>query len=1275
MNKRIISLIVTLCLICSMVPMSVSAVTVIVSGTCGKNLRWQLDEDGLLTISGTGAMTDFDFYDYEKDAAPWAAYSDQIETVFVSNGVTSIGEDAFWYCENLKSIEFSNSVVSLGNYAVYGCNMLTSVRIGNGLTAIGTAVFDCCDNLRVIEIDPQNPNYCTDESSVIYDAEKITVVRAPTGLSGQYIIPDTVTHIAADAFMHCEKLTEIVMQEGIVSIGSGAFVGCTSLTTVEIPNGVTQIESSAFSGCNFDTITIPNTVTAIRRYAFFLCENITDVFYSGTKSEWSAIEVYRDNAGLTQAPFIHYSTSDAKDHWKSTKVSCGGIVYICERCDCGYMRDENGEQIKDQHVFDREVATVEYIKTPATCTTPAVYYKSCECGAKGEETFAGVDVNPRGHLFIDGECFRCDIIGGNCGENLKWSLDSIGVLTIWGTGALESYFTNNEAPWSGRKDSVVQLVVDMGVTTIGSSAFSGCGNLINASLPDGISRIGNSAFYNCNSLEEISIPSSVTYIGSATFQGCSSLTSITIPNGITEIGGNLFAGCSSLTNIFIPESVTTIKSGAFDGCTNLSSINIPDGVTSIGYYAFHNCVNLTNINLPSNLEEIDKYTFMGCTGLTTIAIPNKVASIGELAFHYCKGLSSIVIPSNVITINKNAFAACTNILDIYYGGTANEWSALGENVPVATYIHYNCNNLDDHWITTLVDATCGENGFSYEHCSCGYKRNDLTIPATGEHVFDQEIVDENYLLSEATCTSPALYYKSCICGAIGSEAFEHGSLKDHDYKIIVQYPSCTEMGYTTHMCICGNIYVTDYVDALGHDMGEWKTVTSPTCTENGSETRICSRCDHTENRSIDATGHSHTAIVTAPTCIEDGFTTYTCSCGDSYVSDYVDALGHDMGEWKTVIAPTCTEDGSESCSCSRCGHTEVRTIDATGHSHTAVVTAPTCIEDGFITYTCSCGDSYVSDYVDALGHDMGEWETVIAPTCTEDGSESRSCFRCEYTETQSIDAVGHSYIGTITAPTCTERGYTTYTCSCGDTYVSDEVPALGHTEETIPAVAATCTNTGLTEGKKCSVCGEILLSQEVVPALGHDWKGTSCQRCDATRENPFNDVADGSFYIDPVLWAVENGITNGATATTFNPNGTCLRAHVVTFLHRAAGNPAPASNKNPFNDVKSSDFFYQPVLWAVEKGITNGTSATTFGSYANCNRAAVVTFLWRAAGSPEPKTTNNPFVDVKTTDFFYKPVLWAVENGITNGVDTNHFGPGTDCNRAQVVTFLYRAYN
>ena len=173
----------------------------------------------------------------------------------------------------------------------------------------------------------------------------------------------------------------------------------------------------------------------------------------------------------------------------------------------------------------------------------------------------------------------------------------------------------------------------------------------------------------------------------------------------------------------------------------------------------------------------------------------------------------------------------------------------------------------------------------------------------------------------------------------------------------------------------------------------------------------------------------------------------------------------------------------------------------------------------------------------------------------------------------------------------------------------------------------------------------------------------------------FTDVPPGSFFTDPVAWAEENSITTGASEDSFNPGGECLRAQVVTFLHRAVENPEPVSTEISFTDVKTTDFFYKPVLWAVENGITNGVSADKFGSYDVCNRAAVVTFLWRSAGCPEPDSTDNPFVDVKPSDFFYEAVLWAVENGITNGLTSTEFGPNSPCNRAQVVTFLYRAYN
>ena len=169
----------------------------------------------------------------------------------------------------------------------------------------------------------------------------------------------------------------------------------------------------------------------------------------------------------------------------------------------------------------------------------------------------------------------------------------------------------------------------------------------------------------------------------------------------------------------------------------------------------------------------------------------------------------------------------------------------------------------------------------------------------------------------------------------------------------------------------------------------------------------------------------------------------------------------------------------------------------------------------------------------------------------------------------------------------------------------------------------------------------------------------------------FTDVPEGSFYYDPVLWALKQGITTGATATTFNPNGQCQRAQVVTFLWRAAGSPEPASTVNPFTDVKETDFYYKAVLWAVEQKITNGLTATTFGPFALCNRAQVVTFLWRAMGSPA-SSAQVSFTDVQPGQFYSTAVAWAVEKGITNGISATEFGVGGICNRAQVVTFLYR---
>lgn len=171
----------------------------------------------------------------------------------------------------------------------------------------------------------------------------------------------------------------------------------------------------------------------------------------------------------------------------------------------------------------------------------------------------------------------------------------------------------------------------------------------------------------------------------------------------------------------------------------------------------------------------------------------------------------------------------------------------------------------------------------------------------------------------------------------------------------------------------------------------------------------------------------------------------------------------------------------------------------------------------------------------------------------------------------------------------------------------------------------------------------------------------------------FKDVKDDDqYYYDCVYWGYDNGIVTGTSATTFSPDASCTRAQAVTFLWRAAGCPNPSSYYNPFTDVKSSDYFYKAVLWARENGITTGVSSNKFAPGNTCVRGQIVTFLWRTVGD-YPSSYYNPFRDVRSSDYYYEPVLWAVENGITSGTSATTFAPSSACTRAQIVTFLYRA--
>ena len=245
------------------------------------------------------------------------------------------------------------------------------------------------------------------------------------------------------------------------------------------------------------------------------------------------------------------------------------------------------------------------------------------------------------------------IDSGTCGENLTWTLDSDGLLTISGTGPM-TYYNEVEGPWyPWPNDSVQNIVIEEGVTSIGSCAF-----------------------YNCSSPVSIIIPDSVTSIGDSAFRGCSSLVSITFPDSVTSISDYAFYECTGLTSLIIPDSVTVIGNAAFRACVGLTSVSFGNGTTIIGKQAFFSCDKLTSVSLGKRVAVIGEDAFASCYSLSSVKIPDSVTEIDVNAFSNCGALSSLTIGSGVTQIGNFAFNGCYSLETVCYTGTQEQWALI-----------------------------------------------------------------------------------------------------------------------------------------------------------------------------------------------------------------------------------------------------------------------------------------------------------------------------------------------------------------------------------------------------------------------------------------------------------------------------------------------------------------------------------------------------------------------------------------------------------------------
>ena len=405
MKKRLLSFVLAVLMIASLLPATALAADILDSGTCGaegdgSNLTWTLDSEGVLTISGSGDMRDYDY------SSPWYENGNQIQSVFMANGVTSIGNFAFNECTSLTSMTIPDSVTCIGNcafrecsslasvtipdsvtsigvYAFCACTSLKSVTIPDSVTSIGNYAFSYCTSLTGIWVDEGNSHYFSDASGVLFNKDKTVLAQCPGAFSGSYAIPDGVTSINDAAFVNCESLTSVTIPDGVTNIGYEVFAGCTSLANMVLPNGVTRIGAEAFDWCtSMKSITIPDGVTSIGYDAFSNCKSLTNVYFTGTEEAWNGITIDGGNDALKNAK-IHCNYVSHTHNYKDvvTAPTCTEKGYTTHTCACG---DSYVDAYVDAlgHAWDNGKVT----KEPTETETGVKTFTCTRCGETKTET-------------------------------------------------------------------------------------------------------------------------------------------------------------------------------------------------------------------------------------------------------------------------------------------------------------------------------------------------------------------------------------------------------------------------------------------------------------------------------------------------------------------------------------------------------------------------------------------------------------------------------------------------------------------------------------------------------------------------------------------------------------------------------------------------------------------------------------------------------------------------------------------------------------------------
>ena len=901
-----------------------------------------------------------------------------------------------------------------------------------------------------------------------------------------------------------------------------------------------------------------------------------------------------------------------------------------------------------------------------------------------------------------------DAYSGSCGTNLTWRFDpDTGELTIEGSGDMSFFIPYGppvlHSPWHAFAGQIVSVSLPEGLTSISWNAFLDCSALASVTIPEGVISLGASCFEGCSSLGSVTIPEGVERICSSAFAACKSLTELSVPSGVTHVDSRAFAACDALRAVTFLNPMCEIEKDCLDSSVNvtvygyagsaaeslaegqglpfvslgsadysgacgddliwtfdpdtrtlfiegsgdmwlfgaedaearespwhfisdrITVLDLPEGLTTIENQAFRDCSGLTSVTVPSTVTKICDLAFNNCYGLISAELPEGLIYCS--GFAYCDNLSEVTIPSTVTVIGYKAFCSCYSLTEIEIpdGVTHIDWAAFRS-----------CYGLTE---ITLPDGLVEIDNEAFSHCDGLTK---ITLPDSLVKIGSKAFFYCNGL-TEITLPDSLV--------EIGEEAFSGcRGLTEMTFPASVSSVGGEALDY------CNNLTAVTFFNPsceIGYD-----------CLGENTWATIFGWCGSTAEAYAEEHGNPFVYLDADDmqgSCGDDLTWTYDPAArtlsiqGSGDMWDFGDCYQVPWYSFSTHLNTVCLPEGL------------------------------THIGDYAFTYCEELTGIVIPGSVDSIGFDAFDGCSALGSVTLQEGLRvigEQAFYFCssltEVTLPESLEMVGmNAFLYCFDLRQVVIRNPDCEICAaqeCGARSIEYDVETentLGLPEQTVIYVLhdAEKENAELFPKTLDTIWGPLVYgfryAESYAKTYGYTYYALGV----------FDDVRLGKYYEIPVAWAYANGITSGTWEGTFSPSVTCTREQIVTFLWKACGAPEPHLTANPFTDVQSNKYYYKAVLWAAERGITGGVGNGKFGVGQGCTREQAVTFLWKAAGAPKPQTAANPFRDVEEGKWYFDAVLWAVEKGVTSGMSADTFGVRQTCTRAQIVTFLYKAYS